>query len=236
MSSVNPDDCLGSINNAILNRAEDDLLEYRNLIKQRVQFYREENALMKETYEKLKLLKSKIDSNTLDPKMRKDLATLLNIEYDCNNLNTEKTELENAETLSRKRQNYMSKLKICIRHYKNLNDQICNEIKYLRSEKELNTSNLNNIIAHSQDIQQLEEKAKKYENRLSQFEKHPWLKQPYLAFPNMLVQIATLRTMKTVKEDLLKELSVYQNLKPDIIEAREQLAQIKQEMKTIGSI
>lgn len=66
--------------------------------------------------------------------------------------------------------------------------------------------------------------------------KYPWLKDPEINLPNISKEIDTLRNLKEEKNKLVKELSVYQELKPDIKEAAQQLANLKLENKNFSSM
>lgn len=54
--------------------------------------------------------------------------------------------------------------------------------------------------------------------------------------PNISKEVEKLRILKDTKEKLVEELSVYQDLKPDISEATQQLAHIKEEHKKMSSV
>ncbi|KAJ8931886.1 hypothetical protein NQ314_015155 [Rhamnusium bicolor] len=209
--------------------------EFSALLKQRTQFYKEENARLEVVFKKLKLLNDELklligisDSVTkLHSVMQKAVTKSLN-----NNSIT----LSHSERL-RKHSNYLSKLKICIKFYMNLNEKLSKEIKATKWEMDQSKAKLGGILSFSvQELQQMEEKAKKYENELVKFEKkYPWLKDPEFNLPNISKEIDTLRNLKEEKNKLVKELSVYQELKPDIKEAAQQLANLKLENKNFSS-
>lgn len=62
------------------------------------------------------------------------------------------------------------------------------------------------------------------------------MKDPEINLPNISKEIDTLRNLKEEKNKLVKELSVYQELKPDIKEAAQQLANLKLENKNFSSM
>ncbi|KAJ8971608.1 hypothetical protein NQ317_014728 [Molorchus minor] len=135
----------------------------------------------------------------------------------------------------------------------NLNEKLSKEIKAVKwlsvyllvysktnacsREMDQSKSKIGGILNLSvQELQQMEEKARKYENELVKFEKkYPWLKDPDFNLPNISKEIDTLKTLKEEKEKLVNELSIYQELKPDIKEAAQQLANLKQENKNFSS-
>ncbi|XP_030761689.1 uncharacterized protein LOC115886592 [Sitophilus oryzae] len=214
------------------NVLSQQLQDYTVLIKQRVQFYREENTKMDEIFKKLKLLTDELRISGLGGCV--DNIDKLVSEYEAKYLNPDNAALNQAEKL-RKHNNYLSKLKICIRYYTNLNDTLSKEIKYVRSELDKSKENVNSILKlSSEDVQQLEEKARKYENELIKFEKkYPWLKNPEFDLPNISKYVDTLKALKEEKDSLVKELSIYQDLKPDIKKAGEQLAELKEQVKSM---
>lgn len=61
--------------------------------------------------------------------------------------------------------------------------------------------------------------------------KYPWLKDHDLNLPNIAKEIDILRTVKGTRERLVQELSIYEGLKPELKEASQQLADIKEEHK-----
>jgi len=213
------------------NLTPEQLQEYSNLIKQRAKIYREENTQMEEILKKLKLLNDELKLIGLSGSVESLDKSLSELE--AKSLNLEKAELRHAEKL-RKHSNYLSKLKICIRYYINLNESISEQVKTLKRTLQHSKQNVNGVLKlHPQDIQQLEEKAKKYENELLKFEKkYPWLKQPDYDLQNIRKYTNILNSLKEEKDNLLKELNVYQNLKPDIKEAKQQLANLKEEVKS----
>lgn len=213
------------------NVTAQQLQEYSNLIKQRAQYYKEENTKMEEIFRKLKLL---TDEQKLVG-LGSSIGNLDNFmaEIESKNLSINDATLGQAEKL-RKQNNYVCKLKMCIRHYINLNNKLSKEIKSLKWELEQSKQNVSiNLKLFTIDFQQLEEKAKKYEDELVKFEKkYPWLKSSEYDFPNMAKYIDMLNSLKRERDSLVEELSIYKNLKPDIKEAKQQLAELKEQIKS----
>ncbi|KAJ8920246.1 hypothetical protein NQ315_011907 [Exocentrus adspersus] len=209
--------------------------EFTVLLKQRAQFYKEENARLETIFRKLKLLNDELKlligiSDSVD-KLNSLVQKAL-----TKSLENKSVSLSHAEKL-RKHQNYVSKLKICIKFYMNLNERLSKEVKATKWEMDQSKAKVGKIFNLSdQELQQMEEKAKKYENELLKFEKkYPWLKDPEINLPNISKEITVLQNLKEQKEKLVKELSVYQELKPDIKEAAQQLANLKVECKNLSS-
>ncbi|XP_018571792.1 uncharacterized protein LOC108911359 [Anoplophora glabripennis] len=210
--------------------------EFSILLKQRTQFYKEENARLEAIFKKLKLLNDELKLlNGISDSVSK-LNSVVQKAM-TKSLNNNSVTLSHAEKL-RKHSNYVSKLKICIKFYMNLNEKLSKEIKATKWEMDQSKTKLGGILNLSvQDLQQMEEKAKKYENELLKFEKkYPWLKDPEINLPNIAREIDTLRNLKEEKNKLVKELNVYQELKPDIKEAAQQLANLKLENKHLSSM
>lgn len=59
--------------------------------------------------------------------------------------------------------------------------------------------------------------------------KYPWLKDDDLDLPNIAKEIDMLKNLQGTREKLVQELSFYGGLKPDLKEAAQQLAEIKEE-------
>ncbi|XP_076266938.1 uncharacterized protein LOC143200340 [Rhynchophorus ferrugineus] len=210
------------------------LQDYTLLIKQRTQFYKEENTKMDELFRKLKLLTDELKVTGL--RSHVENIDKLVADYEAKSLNNPDSAALNQAEKMRKHNNYLSKLKICIRFYTNLNDTLSKEIKAVKFELEKSKQNVNSILKlSSEDVQQLEEKAKKYENELAKFEKkYPWLKNPEYDLPNISKYLDVLKNLKDEKDNLVKELSVYHDLKPDIKEANQQLAELKDQLKSLN--
>nr|XP_023025192.1 uncharacterized protein LOC111513251 [Leptinotarsa decemlineata] len=204
------------------------------LLKQRTQFYREENARLELVFKKLKILNNELK---LLVDISDSVSKISDIMQNTNikSVSTNSVALSHTERL-RKHSNYVSKLKICIKMYMNLNERLSKEIKFTKWELDQSKHKLLGILnMSSEEVQQLEEKAKKYENELTKFEKkYPWLKDPDFNLPNIAKEMEMLRNLKETKEKLVKELSVYQDLKPDIKEAAQQLADLKEENKNFS--
>ncbi|KAG5888704.1 hypothetical protein JTB14_035769 [Gonioctena quinquepunctata] len=205
------------------------------LLKQRTQCYREENARLESVFKKLKILNNEL-------KLLVDISDSLTKMSDIMQNTNTKSVTNHSIALShtdrlRKHSNYVSKLKICIKMYMNLNERLTKEIKLTKWELDQAKQKLSGILNLSNgEIQQLEEKAKKYEKELLKFErKYPWLKDPDFNLPNISKEMDLLRNLKETNEKLAKELSVYQDLKPDIKEAAQQLADLKEENKKFSS-
>lgn len=57
------------------------------------------------------------------------------------------------------------------------------------------------------------------------------MKDPELDLPNITKEIDMLRSLRDTREKFIQELSVYEGLQPDLKEASQQLADIKEEHK-----
>ncbi|CAH1099766.1 unnamed protein product [Psylliodes chrysocephalus] len=201
-----------------------------NYIKERFQFLREENARMEEILRRLKFLNEEM---RIPVDISEKVSEIKDQVY-----NLEATTYKSQAERLRKHHNYLSKLKICIKIYVNINERLSEDIKTSKRELEQSKEKLCGILnLSSEQIQQLEEKAKRYENEVVKFEKkYPWLKDPMFNLPNISKEVEKLRILKDTKEKLVEELSVYQDLKPDISEATQQLAHIKEEHKKMSSV
>ncbi|KAL1494746.1 hypothetical protein ABEB36_010293 [Hypothenemus hampei] len=207
----------------------EQLATYAELLKQRAQFYREENAKMEVVFEKLKI---PINDFTLVG-LRSDLEGIDKILQVRENSNMDKIYLNEAECL-RKRQYHLAKLEICIKHYCELNEGLLKQWELLNDNSEHAKQLKDMLRTHPQNMMEFEEKVKKYESTLRKFEvKYPWLKDNRLDMPNIAALIEHLHLLKEQKETLVKELHVYHGLKPNITEAKEQLSKIKQEFKNL---
>ncbi|CAG9822142.1 unnamed protein product [Phaedon cochleariae] len=216
------------------NISSEQWQEFSTLLKQRTHVYREENARLETVLTKLKILNNEIKlladiSNDVSKLIRHSLTDIIDMKRPSTHYSTTLTQPERL----RKHNNYVSKLKICIKMYVNLNERLSKEIKFIKWESDQSRVKLSGILnLSSQEVQQLEEKAKKYENELLKFEKkYPWLKDPQFNLPNISKEIEMLRNLKETKEKLARDLSIYQELKPDIKEAAQQLADLKEEHK-----
>ncbi|XP_056640060.1 uncharacterized protein LOC130447324 [Diorhabda sublineata] len=206
-----------------------ELQLYTDYLKERTLVLREENARLEMIFKRLKMLN---DENRIPTDISEKIS-----EIKETLINTPLSSISQTERL-RKHHNYLSKLKICIKIYININERLSGDIKMAKRELEHSNQKLAGISNLSlEQIQQLEEKAKRYENEVSKFErKYPWLKDPMFDLPNITKETQKLQEVKTTKEKLIKELSVYQGLKPDIREANQQLAQIKEEHNKISAL
>ncbi|CAG9836573.1 unnamed protein product [Diabrotica balteata] len=208
-----------------------DFQEYANYLKERTQFFKEENARLEMIFKRLKLLNDEMRIPTDISETVSEIKEAL-----LNKLPTTHS-MSQTERL-RKHNNYLSKLKICIKIYVNINEKLMEDIKVTKRELDSSKQKLSGLLnVSSEQLLQLEEKAKRYENEVLKFEKkYPWLKDPMFNLPNISKEMEKLRELKETKEKLVKELSVYQDLKPDIHEASQQLAQIKEEHKKVSSM
>nr|CAI5832257.1 unnamed protein product [Callosobruchus analis] len=144
------------------------------------------------------------------------------------------TTMSRAEML-RKHNNYVSKLRICIRMYSDLNNVLLKEISFIRGKIYKAKLTVNELNVSIEKLQQLEQNSSKYETEVRKFEqKYPWLKDPELDLPNIAKETEKLQHLKDLKEKLSKELSKYEGLKPDIVQASQQLAAIKEENRKIN--
>lgn len=206
-----------------------ELQVYTDFLKERTLFFREENARLEMILKRLKMLNDELRIPTdISEKICEIKETLIN---------TPPSSISQTERL-RKHHNYLSKLKICIKIYININERLSEDIKTAKRELEHSNQKLAGISnLSSEQIQQLEEKAKRYENEVLKFErKYPWLKDPMFDLPNITKETQKLQEVKNIKEKLIKELSVYQGLRPDISEANQQLAQIKEEHNKMSTL
>lgn len=206
-----------------------ELQVYTDFLKERTLFFREENARLEMILKRLKMLNDELRIPTdISEKICEIKETLIN---------APPSSISQTERL-RKHHNYLSKLKICIKIYININERLSEDIKTAKRELEHSNQKLAGISnLSSEQIQQLEEKAKRYENEVLKFErKYPWLKDPMFDLPNITKETQKLQEVKNIKEKLIKELSVYQGLRPDISEANQQLAQIKEEHNKMSTL
>lgn len=125
------------------------LQDYTLLIKQRTQFYKEESnnywirsdilidlktlfvdTKMDELFKKLKLLTDELKITGL--RSHVENIDKLVADYEAKSLNNPHSAALNQAEKMRKHNNYLSKLKICIRFYTNLNDTLSKEIKSVK--------------------------------------------------------------------------------------------------------
>ncbi|KAF2895712.1 hypothetical protein ILUMI_10492 [Ignelater luminosus] len=202
--------------------------QLRATLKQQADFYREENAKMEATLRKLHLL-----SKDLDPWPRAELNRLVNLQekYESKRCTAESIGLSYAEC-QREQNSYMTKVKGCIKVYNDFIEKLNKEIKNAKYEHEQVEERIISLL--KEDFNAFELKVEKYEKELLKFEKkYPWLKDPQYNLQNISRETEILNSLKEEKDKLLQELEVYQNLKPNISEAMQQLAAVKQEYESI---
>ncbi|XP_066247849.1 uncharacterized protein [Euwallacea similis] len=186
--------------------------------KSRLAFYNEENATMQEILRKLKLH----HMDDMPPNLR-DIIQRFEIK---NSAETNKVEVQNKT------------LKILISKYKALNEKLSQRTESLRSILQLSHQDVEKTLQlNNDDRQQLEAKIEKYESLLVKIEQmDPWLKDPNFDLLNMMAKQNTLNPYKEEKDNLLKELSVYKDLKPDINQAKQQILELFDELKSLETI
>ncbi|CAG9854080.1 unnamed protein product [Phyllotreta striolata] len=188
-------------------------------IKSMIEFYKEENARQDEYLKKMKLLSedSKFDV-TIDENIDK-LIDVLEIQYD-----------EKNSKVSTKPHNYFSRLTTSLKMYKHMNKKLSEDINTAEMELKLGREKLKELNFHSSNTNQLRAKVTQYDLTNSNYEKkYPWLKDPLFDMQNLDEECKKLQKLKKTKENLDKELKQYSDLKPDLIEAAEQLTQIQKE-------
>ncbi|GJQ75909.1 hypothetical protein Trydic_g17969 [Trypoxylus dichotomus] len=203
---------------------EADIQLYIEKLRERTQYYKEENAKMLVVIEKLKLL---MHGHLEYLSILEGASEVDEVSRDC-------CMLSEQEKL-RKHNYYASKIKYCIKMYSNLNEKLLKDIKILKTEVDSSKTRVDSINVTSRDeLKYLEAKVKRYENELVKLEKkHPWLKNSQLNLPDIAEQIEKLNSLRDTKKKLLADLAAYEGLKPHIADADKQLTEIKQEYKQI---
>ncbi|CAH0555878.1 unnamed protein product [Brassicogethes aeneus] len=212
-----------------LRNPNNTLEDVASELSQRVQFYQEENARMESLFSKLLLLNDNLEFDCSIERTAKDLAKIA-INNDTTSINPTVILLSQADKL-RKRSKYCSKLKMCNKLYVNLNVKLTEQINYLKNECSESKEKVNSILSLSNnELLKLREKTKKYEHELHKMDKNcPWLKNPEFDLLAISKDMDTLTNLRLKKDELLKELEVYQGLKPDLKVAINQLEQVRLE-------
>ncbi|XP_044271716.1 uncharacterized protein LOC123015805 [Tribolium madens] len=211
-----------------------DVEEQTAMFKSRINFYKEEIAKMESALSRLHLIEDQSKILEEPSEVVKKLANLQN-KFDLKELTPNAVVLSHVDKL-KERNNYSAKLKICIKMYIQLNEELTKKIQHLKSEHKKAENTINNIVtATPDDLKTMEVKINRYENALTKLEKkYPWLRNEKYSLVYFSKEINLLISAKKEKEELVKELSPYHGLKPDLQEASEQLAQIKCEYEAMS--
>ncbi|XP_025831237.1 uncharacterized protein LOC108742377 [Agrilus planipennis] len=212
---------------------EINLKEILDKVERQVDFYRENSATLREALSKLNILKEDLCSEYQN-KLNK-LAQYQEM-FGTTDCKPESIALSHIDQL-RKQNVYMAKVKTCRKMYINLNEKLTKDIKKLKSEYAHSKEKIECFLQVSNDeIKAHQLKIQRYEEQLAKFEeKYPWLKNPELDLNNITKEIQALNQLKEKKIKLMKEMDVYQGLKPDITEAREQLEDIKKKYNELNN-
>ncbi|KAF5276269.1 hypothetical protein FQA39_LY06618 [Lamprigera yunnana] len=182
---------------------------------------------MEGVIKKLQCLRSEFNQET---QTELDKLVMLQEHFETKVCNTESIHLSQAERL-RKQNNYVIKIKSCIKIYHNLIEKLSKHIKIAKGELERSEKKIRTITSVSDDeVKMLEMKIERYEKELLKFEKrYPWLSDPQYNLQNISKETETLNNLRKAKEKLIQDLDVYHGLKPDVCEAAQQLENLKKE-------
>ncbi|KAF5290010.1 hypothetical protein FQR65_LT11676 [Abscondita terminalis] len=206
------------------------LQELRNSLLKQAHFYKEENAKMEDILKKLQLLPTHF-TPYIDTHIEK--LTSLQEKYDTKSCNAESIGLSHTDRL-RKQNNYLAKIKSCIKMYHNLIEKLSKEIKTVKGELQKSEKKLTSITTVSSDeVKTLLVKIDRYEKELLKFEKkYPWLSDRQYNLLNISKETDLLNNLRITKDKLIEELQVYHGLKPDLNKAAQQLADIEKEYES----
>ncbi|XP_060529362.1 interaptin-like [Cylas formicarius] len=195
--------------------SDGDLKEYHSIVDRRAKFYKEECAKMEEIFKKLKL---------------RDLE-YLTAYLDDGDSGEFVLELDRARVC----QMYMAHLKKSIQYFINLNNRISSDLRYFEEQSQQSRQDFDHVLkTFSRDINQLKEKESTYQRELTKFEKkYPWLSDPEYNLTSINQHVDRLKALREEKESLLKEVAKYQNLKPDLKEARQQVNDLKKQLSEL---
>jgi DNA repair exonuclease SbcCD ATPase subunit len=225
----NIEDCL-----ALANLQPADLQELKNFLNLRANYYRAENSRMEATFLKLQLLDEDLQ---LFEECRGLIKKLDDIQQklDIKELKPNAVALAYAQKL-RKQNVYSKKLNIYLKMYLNLNEALTEKIKLLKCDYQQAQENVNRIVTSTDDeLKTIKKKINVYEDELIKLEKYnSWLKNSDYDLLNISNEVNALVAARMQKEELVKELDCYCGLKPNLLEAREQLSQVKREYEEIN--
>ncbi|KAB0794310.1 hypothetical protein PPYR_11149 [Photinus pyralis] len=202
-------------------------LKLIELLTEQLNLHKQQNFKLKEALEKLQIL-----DNEFNLLARNELDKLVDVQnkFETKDCNCESISLSHADRL-RKQTNYTTKVKSSIKMYNNLIAKLTKDIKFSKSELERSKNQIAGITRVSSDeVKIMQAKIDRYEKEILKFEKkYPWLSDQQYGLPNISKQTETLNNLRREKARLMQELERYHSLKPDINEAMQQLAAIKQE-------
>ncbi|CAH1976828.1 unnamed protein product [Acanthoscelides obtectus] len=146
--------------NSSKNDTKDDFEASLSLIN----YYREENAKMVAVLEKTGLAEAE---RSLYSKSLQNMVESICKEE--NKYARTTTNMSRAEMI-RKHSNYVSKIRICIRMYSNLNNVLLKEISFMRGKIQKSKETVSDLNVSLEKLQQLEQTSIKYEAEVSKFE------------------------------------------------------------------
>ncbi|EFA10346.2 uncharacterized protein LOC103314266 [Tribolium castaneum] len=219
---------------SMANLHSSDVEEQISMLKSRIKFYKEESAKMESVLSKLHLIDHPSKTPEEHSVMVQKLANLQK-KFDLKELTPNAAVLSHADLLNT-HNNYSAKLNIYIKVFIQLNEQLAKRIQHLKSEYKNAENKINKVVTLTpNEIKATEVKISRYEDELAKLEKkYPWLKSEEYNLAHFAKEMNLLISAKREREELVKELSHYQGLKPDLQEASEQLALIKQEYEAIS--
>lgn len=210
-----------------------DTTELTKAINNKIKFYEDEISKYDELFKNLKIMN---DDGTFleDLDQNADLDKLCEMQeyFEVTNLNIQSIILSFI-TKQEKRielNTILSKIKACTKIYVEWNAKLSETIKKLVQNENISTHELQSICLSNEEILILKNKMNQYKEVLGKLEnEHSSVRKTNIQSCEIMSEINVLLEIMQEEEKLLKKLSVYKGLEPNIVKATEQLNELKKE-------